>query len=129
MNRVCVILRWLLAIFFVAAGLNHFRAPEMYLAIIPPYLPQPSLLNQISGAAEIAGGIGVLLPAFRAVVGWGLILLLIAVFPANVYGLQHGMTIGGNPVPEWILILRLPFQLVFIAWVWWTCVRRETRRE
>ncbi len=109
-----------MAVFFVVAGLNHFLSPGTYLAIMPPYLPWHLALVNISGVAEIAGGIGVLLPQTRVMAGWGLLALLAAVFPANIQAALHGM----GSVPPWILWGRLPFQLVMFWWVWWTCVRR-----
>ena len=107
--------RILLAIGFVVAGLNHFRVPEFYQTMIPPWLPWPEGLNAISGAAEIAGGIGILIPKTRRAAATGLILLLIAVFPANLYLALQGWQ--EMDIPRWVLIARLPFQLVFIAWV------------
>jgi uncharacterized membrane protein len=115
--------RGLLALLFLGAGVLHFVAPATYLRIMPPYLPEPLLLVYLSGAAEIAGGLGLLLPATRRVAGWGLLALLIAVFPANVYMLQtHGV---GLAVPQWALWLRLPLQVVLMAWVWWSARRQR----
>lgn len=118
------IARCLLALGFIMAGWNHFRHPEFYLAIIPPWLPAPETLNAISGAAEILGGIGVLMEKLRRPAAWGLIALLIAVFPANIH-----MAINGSLYPliaPWILWARLPIQFVFIAWVYWSCLSRPT---
>jgi uncharacterized membrane protein len=111
----------LLGFFFVAAGINHFVHPGVYLRMVPPWLPAPALLVQISGICEILGGIGVLLPKTRRLSGAGLIALLVVVFPANVQMAQHpGLyaDIAGAPA----LYVRLPLQLVIIAWVWWTCM-------
>ncbi|HEX8425018.1 DoxX family protein [Hymenobacter sp.] len=109
---------YLLALIFVGAGILHFVAPAPYLRIMPPYLPAPLLLVYLSGAAEVAGGIGLLLPATRRLASWGLILLLVAVFPANVYMLQtHGL---GPSVPLWVLWLRLPLQPLLMVWVYWS---------
>ncbi|GAA3937740.1 DoxX family protein [Hymenobacter algoricola] len=109
--------RYVLALLFIGAGITHFVAPASFLRIVPPYLPAPLLLVYLSGAAELAGGLGLLLPATRRRASWGLLALLVAVFPANVYMLQtHG---AGLPVPLWALWLRLPLQLVLMAWVWW----------
>lgn len=114
---------YLLALIFVGAGVLHFVAPAPYLRIMPPYLPAPLLLVYMSGAAEIAGGVGLLVPATRQAAGWGLTLLLFAVFPANVYMAQ---TQGaGLSVPLWALWLRLPLQLVLVAWVWWSARLRQ----
>jgi uncharacterized membrane protein len=117
MRRLRIFSCYVLALLFIGAGLTHFLAPAKFEDIVPPYLPAPQLLVYLSGAAEIAGGGGLLLPATRRWASWGLIALLVAVFPANVYMLQtHG---AGLPVPLWALWLRLPLQLVLIAWVWW----------
>lgn len=115
--------RCLLALFFVVAGANHFRTPEIYLGMMPAWLPAPQAMNTISGAAEIFGGVGLLMIATRRVAGWGLIALLIAVFPANLHvALQgHMPGTGFSPLTLW---LRLPFQALFIAAVWWVSVKR-----
>lgn len=111
--------RYLLAAFFIGAGANHFINPEIYLSMMPPWLPAPAELNLISGAAEIAGGIGILIPRLRQAAAIGLILLLLAVFPANLHLAIHGWP--GMDIPRWGLWLRLPFQLAFIAWVIFSC--------
>ena len=120
MEIIRTLLRWLAAIFFIIAGIVHFVKPEMYLKIMPPYFPAPILLVFISGVAEIAGGIGLLIRPLRRAAGWGLIALLIAVFPANIYMLQHP---GLFDLAPWILWARLPFQIVFIAWVWFVGIQ------
>jgi uncharacterized membrane protein len=108
----------LLAVFFIVAGVCHFAFPAPYLAIMPPFLPCPDGLVWISGIAEIAGGVGVLSGTTRRIAGCGLIALLIAVFPANIYAVFAGMKINGWTVPAWLLWLRLPFQPALILWVW-----------
>lgn len=108
------IARALAALFFVAAGLGHFIIPSFYLAMMPPWLPAPLLMVQLSGVAEIAGGVGLLIPRVRRLAGIGLVVLLIAVFPANIQMLQNARAAG---TPELALWIRLPFQLLFIAWV------------
>ncbi|MDZ4789110.1 MAG: DoxX family membrane protein [Blastochloris sp.] len=115
-----IIWRWILAVFFVLAGANHFLNPTPYISMIPPYLPWPAELVWISGVAEVMGGIGLLLSALRCYAGWGLIALLIAVFPANLNVALNGWP--GVDLPDWALWLRLPLQLVFIWWVYLICV-------
>jgi len=125
MKRWCDISRWLMGLFFIAAGINHFRSPDVYLSMMPPWLPWPETLNAISGAAEVLGGIGALLPnrAARRVAGWWLIALLIAVFPANVHVALNGWP--GMGIPQWVLLARLPFQILFFAWVYHSCLRKR----
>lgn len=110
--------RAILGALFVLAGINHFRVPDAYLQIMPPQLPFPRALIFLSGAAEIAGGIGIWLPPTRKLAAWGLTALLVAVFPANLYSLQSGLKIGDWQAPQWVLWARLPLQIPLIWWVW-----------
>ena len=108
--------------FFVGTGVLHFIWPETYEQIVPDYLPSHRALVYASGAAEIAGGLGLLSHSTRRMAGWWLIGLLVAVFPANVWMAQHPERYhlpGGRAA----LYARLPLQLVLIAWV-----RRASRR-
>lgn len=110
-------MRWLLGLLFVAAGANHFRDPGFYLAMMPPYLPWHLPLVYISGIAEIALGACLLAPKFQVVAAWGIIALLVAVFPANV-----NMAVSSHLFPEYppaVLWARLPMQGVLIAWAYW----------
>lgn len=113
-------LRWALALLMVFAGLNHFRVPALYLAMMPPQLPWPEALVLISGVAELAGGLGLLIPATRRLAAWGLVALLVAVFPANLYMALHELPLGSYHPPAWALWARLPLQAVLIAWALWT---------
>lgn len=128
MNAIRTTLRWVLAIFFVAAGANHFRAPEVYLGMMPPWLPRPELMNVISGAAEILGGFGLMVPWrwARRPAGWGLIALLAAVFPANLHVALQGKMPGFDFSPT-VLWWRLPFQAVFMAAVWWVALAKKSK--
>jgi len=117
---------WLLSIAMVAVGVGHFTNPEPFIRIVPAYLPAPAALVYISGAAEIAGGVGVLLPRTRRAAAWGLILLYLAVFPANINMAIHSIQIDpNNPMPIWAMWARLPFQALFIATAWWFTRRRS----
>jgi uncharacterized membrane protein len=113
------LLRWLLTIFMVGAGANHFVAPDTYAAMIPALLPAPLALVYISGAAEILGGLGLILPTTRKLAACGLIVLYIAVFPANLNMALNHLPLGNRVLPTWALWARLPLQLVLIAWAWW----------
>ena len=96
----------------------HFVVPAYYRAIVPSYLPAPATLVAVSGAAEIVGGAGLLLPRLRQYAGVGLIVLLIAVLPANIAMLQLHRASGGLWWQELLLWLRLPFQGILAWWVW-----------
>jgi uncharacterized membrane protein len=103
---------------FVTAGVLHFVAPGTYEGIMPPYLPFHRDLVYLSGALEVLGGLGLLTERTRAAAGVGLILLLVAVLPANVQMLLDARAAGK---PSWRLVLlwlRLPLQGVLAAWVW-----------
>jgi uncharacterized membrane protein len=113
--------RILMGAMYVAAGLAHFAFPHLYQSVVPDYLPAHHALVMLSGVAEIAGGVGVTIPATRRAAAWGLVLLLVAVCPANTWMVQHPERFP--QFPFWSLCLRLPLQLLFIAWAW-----RYTRR-
>ncbi len=113
-----VVSRWLCAALFLVAGALHFLVPGPYRAIVPAWLPRADLLVAGSGAAELAGGAGLLLgPAWRRAAGWGLLLLLVAVFPANVEMLRLGRERGVSTGAEALLWLRLPLQPLLMVWV------------
>jgi uncharacterized membrane protein len=103
--------------FFVVAGVLHFVKPKVYEAIVPPYLPAPAALVYLSGAAEIGGGLGLMLPATRRRAAWWLIATLVAVFPANLHMAQHPERYPKVPGGETLLKARLPLQAALIAWV------------
>ncbi len=121
------ILRHTCAWFFILAGANHFRSPDFSEQIIPPAFPDLKLLVVISGIAEIAGGAGLLVPRLRRVAGWGLIALLIAVFPANVYMAVYPERIEGLTLPTPLLWARLPLQGLLGWWVWRVAVHEPNR--
>ena len=115
-------LMYLSALAFIAIGIGHFVRPEGFLRIMPDYIPESLHMAcvLVSGAAEIAGGVGLLIPRTRRAAAWGLVALLIAVFPANVHMAIHDIPMddGGEGLGVWAWV-RLPFQLVFIAWTLW----------
>lgn len=108
---------WPLAAFFVFGGVMHFLKPGFYLRIMPPYLPYHRELVYVSGVAEIAGGVGAGVPALRRPARWGLVALLLAVFPANVHAALNPETVGGGPLATTLAWVRLPVQGLFVAWV------------
>lgn len=112
--------RLALALSFIGAGIAHFARPQPFEQIVPPILPAPRTLVLLSGAAEVAGGIGLLLPTLRRTAAWGLVALLLAVFPANIYMWWANVPINGQQLPRWALLARLPLQFVLIAAVLWS---------
>ena len=120
MSRIKYLLLWVMAVVYALAGFNHLMNPDFYVAIMPPGLPNPEWLNLISGLAEIVLGVFLLEPRTRAFAAWGIIALLIAVFPANVYVALENVGLGGPGTGDPVFnIVRLPFQAVFVAWAWW----------
>jgi uncharacterized membrane protein len=119
--------RWVLTIFMVGAGANHFIAPDAYVGMMPAALPAPLTLVYVSGIAEMLGGLGLILPATRKLAAWGLVALFIAVFPANLNMAINHLPLGTTAVPTWALWARLPLQVVLIAWAW-SFTRDASRR-
>jgi len=117
MSTLKLVMKYLCAVFFIGAGINHFRDPQFYLQIMPPSLPWHRALIFISGFFEIALGVLLLIPKFTPLAAWGLILLLIAVYPANIHMALNYTNYPGLPL--WFHWVRLPLQFVFIAWAWW----------
>lgn len=117
-------LLYLMGPLYVFAGVMHFVVPEVYAQVVPPSLPRPLDLVYVSGVAEIVLGVGVLIPRTRRVSAWGLVALLAAVFPSNVYMATHDLEVMGAPdalneVPDTALWARLPLQAVLALWAWW----------
>jgi uncharacterized membrane protein len=111
----------LIAALFMGSGILHLVKPALYVSIMPPWLPSPLMLVLISGVFEIIGAAGVLIPFTREAAGWGLIALLVAVFPANIQMLLANT----NSSRLWhaALVARLPLQAVLIYWVYRSAVR------
>ena len=107
----------IMSIFYTSVGIKQFTNLLWFVKIVPPILPYKLALVYISGFFEIVLGVLLLFPAFRYVAGWGLILLLIAVFPANIYLAQtNGVALNTTPLIAWG---RLPIQFVLIAIAYW----------
>jgi uncharacterized membrane protein len=120
MSRTKTILLWVMAGAYAFAGFSHLLNPEFFVAIIPPKLPNPEWLNVLSGLAEIVLGVFVLEPRTRVYAAWGIIALLIAVFPANVYAALENVGPGGPGTGAGAAnYIRLPFQALFMVWAWW----------
>lgn len=108
---------YVMGLAYIIAGLLHFIMPEMYMKIMPPYLQWHRELVFLSGLIEIVLGSLLFLPQYQKIAAWGIILLLIAVFPANVYLAQtNGEALGISAISAWA---RLPIQVLLILWAWW----------
>lgn len=116
MTHAKSISKGLLAIFLIVAGVMHFVRPEFYVKIMPPYLPWHEGLVFVSGVCEALLGVMLLIPRCSRWAAWGIIALLIAVFPANVYLYQHQALV---PAPPIVHLLRLPLQGLLILWAYW----------
>lgn len=113
------LLRVILTVCIIVVGLLHFAIPDPFVRIVPNFLPAPLALVYISGFFEILGGIGLVVPTVSRAAAWGLIVLFIAVFPANINMAVNHIHIDNIPDSPWFQVVRLPFQVVLIAWAWW----------
>ena len=115
MTNLQLALLFLQAAFYIFAGVSHFRNPKFFLKITPKWVPGPEKVNLIVGAIEVILGIGLLIPLTRSFAAIGIILLLIAVFPANIYHFQKALKKGKMVIPT---LIRLPVQLLLIYWAY-----------
>ncbi|WPP50826.1 DoxX family protein [Catalinimonas niigatensis] len=106
---------YLMAALYILAGINHFISPKMYLKITPEWVPYPDKVNLLVGTAEIVLGILLLFPESRATAACGIILLLLAIFPANVYHYQKARRKGKG---VWLTLIRLPVQALLVYWAY-----------
>ena len=107
----------IMSLFYIMAGTNHFINPDWYVRIVPPILPFKTAIIFISGILEIILGTLLIFPKRRFIASWGLILLLVAVYPANIYvALTNGEAMDTTPLIAWG---RLPFQFVLIGLAYW----------
>ena len=105
-----------LSAFFINVGIDHFVNPDFYLSIMPPNFPLRSEAVYISGFFEILGGICVLIPRLRKIAGWGLVALLVAVYPVNIYMAITPEDFPDTPIA--LLYFRLPLQFLFFYWAY-----------
>jgi uncharacterized membrane protein len=117
MKAFTFVLRVLFGAFFVVAGVTHFTNRDFFTSIVPPYLPWPEMLVSVSGVAEIALGGMLIVPATTEIAAWGLIALLIAVFPANIHMAMNPQLYPDTPRAA--LLIRLPLQGVLVAVAYW----------
>ena len=124
-QRIAVVVA---AVIYIVAGSLHFIKPEPYLRIMPPYIPWHPAMVRISGAFEILGGLGLFVPATRRAAAWGLVALLIAVFPANIYMALHPVEAGAAGIAPVLRWGRLPLQALLIWWLLWSTRPRYVLR-
>jgi uncharacterized membrane protein len=125
MIKVKSISKCVLAMFMIVAGIMHFVNPAFFLKIMPPYLPFHKGLVLASGGCEVLLGVLLLVPNYSHLAAWGIMALLIAVFPANVHLFQHQEILPAHPV---VHLVRLPLQAVFILWAFWHTTQSKKKR-
>ena len=117
------------ALVFCLTGMGHFVQTGAMARMLPPWVPEPIALVYISGVVEFLAAAAVLVPRLRRWVGWGLILMLIAFLPVNVYAAFHRVGMGGHEWGPIYLLIRVPLQAILIGWIWWFAVRAERRED
>jgi uncharacterized membrane protein len=118
----------LAAVLYVCAGSLHFIRPDAYSRIVPPYIPRHLLMVRVSGLFEVLGGLGLLASRTRGAAAWGLVALLIAIFPANVYMATNPIQAGAASIAPVVRWGRLPVQLLLMWWLVW-CSRPLARPQ
>ncbi|WP_443946074.1 DoxX family protein [Pedobacter sp. AW1-32] len=127
-TKLYTFFRWMYAIFYIAAGANHFISSEAYLAIMPPYLPLPITLIYISGVAEIGLGVLSLFSPTQKIANLLIILMLIAFLPAHIYMIQSApFMLGTVKVTLLIAWARIPLQFLLIFWAWFYIHKNQNR--
>jgi uncharacterized membrane protein len=115
-----------MGILYTLAGILHFINPEFYMKIMPPYLPFHLALVYLSGVAETMLGILLFIPKYKTIAAYGIIALLIAVFPANIYQLTSALEGSVElRVPIWTLFLRLPIQFLLMYWAYTVAKQKD----
>ena len=111
-------------LWFFFGGIAHFAFTDIEMRIVPPFIPWPRAAVLVSGVFELLGAAGLIYKPTRRAAGIGLIALTLAVTPANIYMLQQHALF---PVPVWLLVARLPLQIVLLWLIWWSAVVRNSR--
>ena len=109
----------LMVLLLFSAGTMHFLRPATFVQIVPPLVPFPLAAVYVSGAAELLLGIGLLLPRLSRRAALATVLLLVAVFPANLYHWLGDVHVDGSAAPRWYHLLRIPAQGLLIVWAFW----------
>jgi uncharacterized membrane protein len=111
-----LVMRWAMAMFYLAAGIVHLRSPEAFLPIMPSFLPFPREIILVTGVAELCGAVGLMISRLRQAAGIGLALYALCVFPANIKHALEGIVIPSLPTSWWYHGPRLALQPVLIWW-------------
>lgn len=114
---VKTVLKYVMALFYVWGGINHFLNPSFYLPMMPPYIPAHEAMVALSGIAEILLGAAILVPRTQRLAAWGIIAMLIVFLPVHVYMLVNPELFPDVPVA--FLWLRFPIQGLLVLWAWW----------
>lgn len=104
---------------YIYIGIRHFTEPDFFLSIMPNYMSLHLELVYLSGFFEVLFGVMLLINKYRVVAAKGLILLLIAVFPANIYLAQSSLAQSLLGITQETALIRLPFQILFILFAYW----------
>ena len=121
-KKIKIGLRWLLIVFYLVAGVNHFVNPQFYLPLIPDYIPSPEVIKGVSGVLEILFAIGVAIPKFRRASVIGIIILLTAFIPSHMHFILSGACMGELSLctPLWVAWVRLfPIHPLLMLWAWY----------
>ena len=125
-QRLRRVSQWLLSLLLLSASVSHFWCPAPFVQIVPPMVPWPLTAVYVSGAAEFFLGIALLIPRVSRLAAMGVVLLLVAVFPANIYHWLGDVRVGGAAAPGWYHAVRLPLQGVLVAWAFWLSRRPQS---
>jgi uncharacterized membrane protein len=121
MNRIKKVSLYVQSLFYLVAGINHFRSPNSYLQIIPHYIPGPVIINIMAGGFELLFSLLLILPKTRRVAAWGIVLMLIAFLPVHISMIGEAPLKLGNltvsPLLAWVrLVLLQPLLILWAAW-------------
>ncbi|WP_395062066.1 DoxX family protein [Flavobacterium sp.] len=107
---------YLMSLLYLLAGINHFRKPEVYYKILPPFITIKKTINELAGFLEIMFAVYLCIPIFSNLAAISIMILLVLIFPANIYMLMDEKASLG--LPKWVLYIRLPIQVLLLLWAY-----------
>jgi uncharacterized membrane protein len=113
-----------LGILFIFTGIGHFIQTEPMAQMLPPWVPERTLLVYLTGGLEFAIAVGFLAPRSRRFTGWVAAVVLVLFFPANIYAAINHIPMGGHAWGPVYLLIRAPVQLIILCWVYWFTIRQ-----